>query len=111
MGKKKKTTEEQPSFEKLMERLEEIATELESGELGLETAIERYEEGVKYYRLCQRILTGAEKKVEILTRNSSGELEAEPFEEEGAEENEPAAESKEEEETSGNETDKGKSLF
>ena len=110
MGKKKKTTEEQPSFEKLMERLEEIATELESGELGLETAIERYEEGVRCYKLCHRILTGAEKKVEILTRKADGELEAEPFEEE-TEADEPAAGSKGEDESSGDGKDEGKSLF
>ena len=110
MGKKKKTTEEQQSFEELMGRLEEIATELESGELGLEKAIERYEEGVTCYKLCHRILTGAEKKVEILTRKGDGELEAEPFEKE-TEENESAADSAEEEETSGDEKDEGKSLF
>jgi len=112
MGKKKKTTPEQPSFEDLMGRLEAIATELESGELGLEKAIERYEEGVTCYKLCQRILTGAEKKVEILTRKADGELEAEPFEEEtGAEENESVEDSGEEAESSGSDKDEGKSLF
>jgi exodeoxyribonuclease VII small subunit len=79
MGKRK--TEKQPSFEDLMERLEEIAAELESGELGLQKAIERYEEGVRCYGECHRILTSAEKKVEILTRTQEGTLEAKPFEE------------------------------
>jgi exodeoxyribonuclease VII small subunit len=113
MGKKKKETQEQPSFEELMGRLEEIATELESGELGLEKAIERYEEGVTCYKLCHRILTGAEKKVEILTRKGDGELEAEPFEEEpgAAGENETAKDCGEKEESSGSDKDEGKSLF
>ena len=80
MTRKKKQTEEQPSFEELMERLEDIAGELEAGELGLEKAIARYEEGVKCYKQCHRILSSAEKKVEILTRGEDGELEPKPFE-------------------------------
>lgn len=108
---RKKTTKKQPSFEKLMERLEGIAGELESGELGLEKAIECYEEGVKCYKQCHGILSSAEKKVEILTRSAEGRLEAEPFEE-ALEESEDAAEDK----TSGaeddeEESDEGRSLF
>jgi len=80
MGKKKKTQKKPPTFEQQMTRLEEIADELESGELGLEKAIERYEEGVKSYRECHKILSSAEKKVEILTRSPKGDLKAQPFE-------------------------------
>ena len=79
MAKKKTRAEKQPSFEELMTRLEGIAGELESGELGLEKAIGRYEEGVKCYKQCHRILSSAEKKVEILTKGKNGELRAEPF--------------------------------
>ena len=85
MGKKKKSDEQQSSFEEMLARLEEIAGELESGDLPLEKAIERYEEGVKCYRECHRILTSAEKKVEILTKNADGELTPEPFEDEDTE--------------------------
>ena len=105
---KKKKTDKQPSFEELMARLEEIAGELEAGELGLEKAITRYEEGVKCYKQCHTILSSAEKKVEILTRASSGELEAQPFGEavEGAES---ADESEKDEGPEGE--DDGTSLF
>ena len=82
---KKKADDKAPSFEEMMQKLEEIAGELESGELPLEKAIERYEEGVRCYKECHRILAGAEKKVELLTKSADGELEAEPFEEEEAE--------------------------
>ena len=82
---KKRPDEKPPSFEQMMSRLEEITSELESGDLPLEKAIERYEEGVTCYRECHRILAGAEKKVEILTKSADGTLEAEPFEEEPAE--------------------------
>lgn len=98
---KKKTSEKGPTFEEQMTRLEEIAAELESGELGLEKAIERYEEGVKRYRECHKILSSAEKKVEILTRNTKGDLEAKPFEAEEADEtNEDDADDDEEEDAS-----------
>ena len=78
---KKKKDESQPGFEQRMAKLEEIASELEAGELPLEQAIERYEEGVTCYKECHRILAGAEKKVEILTKSADGSLEGEPFEE------------------------------
>ena len=109
MTKKKAKTEKPPSFEELMERLEEIASELESGELGLEKAIALYEEGVRCYRQCHEILTGAEKKVEVLTRNDKGELEAKPFEEEADEDDEPAE--KPEEDASGKDAAPDRSLF
>lgn len=79
MAKKKQ------SFEEMMAKLEEIATELESGDLPLEKAIERYEEGVGCYKECHRILAGAEKKVELLTKSADDGLEAEPFEGDDAE--------------------------
>ena len=78
MGKKKATTE--PTFEESLERLEKLADELESGELKLEDAITKYEEGVKLYARCQEILAKAEKKVQLLVRDGSGALKAVPFE-------------------------------
>jgi exodeoxyribonuclease VII small subunit len=119
MGKKKDKKE--PAFEELMKRLDEIATQLESGELGLEKAIDLYEEGVTCYKQCSRTLAGAEKKVEILVKQQGGELVAEPFEEAEAEASENETESaekeagkeeeeEEEEKDSGGGT-KGKSLF
>ena len=95
---KKKPDEKQLSFEQMMSRLEEITAELESGELPLEKAIERYEEGVKCYKECHRILASAEKKVEILTKSADGSLEAEPFEEAPEEASEDESEPEEKEE-------------
>jgi exodeoxyribonuclease VII small subunit len=92
---KKKSDEKPLSFEQMMSRLEEITAELESGDLPLEKAIERYEEGVKCYRECHRILAGAEKKVEILTKSADGSLDAEPFEEEVAQASEDESEEEE----------------
>lgn len=100
---KKKKDESQPGFEQMMARLDEIAGELESGDLPLEKAIERYEEGVACYKECHRILAGAEKKVELLTKAADGSLEAEPFE--GGEE-ESSADEKDEKDESDDADDK-----
>ena len=85
-------TTEEIKFEKALERLEKIVEDLENGNISLEDALKKYEEGVRLSRLCQKKLSQAEKKIEILTRSLDGSLEKEPFEnaEEGEEKPEPA---------------------
>ena len=61
------------SFEKAMERLEEITELLESGEHPLEKSLELYEEGVKLIKLCNSKLEKVEGAVKILL-NVDGEL-------------------------------------
>ena len=63
---------EAPSFDARLERLEAIVGELESGELGLEGAIERYRDGVGLLKACREQLDGYRRQVEEL----SGEAEA-----------------------------------
>ena len=67
--------EEEIQFEKALERLEKIVAALEGGELSLDEALKRYEEGVKLSRACSKKLNETEKKIEMLTRslNSSAE--------------------------------------
>ena len=74
------------SFEKALEKLEKIVEALEGGDITLEDALSRYEEGIKLSRLCQEKLAQAEKKIEILTRTAKGELAREPFDAEAADE-------------------------
>jgi len=73
-------------FEKALERLSEIVGELESGDVSLENALKKYEEGVKLSHACQKQLVSAEKKIEVLTRKLDGEFvtEALDSDEEGA---------------------------
>lgn len=73
-------------FEKALADLEKIVEALESGELTLDEALKKYEEGVRLTRMCQGKLQEAEKKIEILTRSLSGELKPEPFDPESFEE-------------------------
>jgi exodeoxyribonuclease VII small subunit len=69
-------------FEAALTRLEEIVTELESGELGLEQSLKLFEEGVKLARVCNARLEEAERKVEVLLKDKGGKMTAKPFEEE-----------------------------
>jgi len=71
-----------PSFEKDLERLEATVAALEEGGLSLDDAIKRFEEGIKLAKRCEKALAEAEKKIEMLTANADGDLEAEPFGEE-----------------------------
>jgi exodeoxyribonuclease VII small subunit len=69
-----------PGFEASLDRLEEIVRTLESGEMPLEEALEVFEEGVRLSRFCHKLLSQAERRVEILLRNEEGEIESRPFE-------------------------------
>lgn len=72
---------EETSFEKNLESLESIVAALEEGGLSLDDALKQFESGIKLARRCEKALSEAEKKIEILTQNTEGELEAEPFDE------------------------------
>jgi exodeoxyribonuclease VII small subunit len=66
-------------FEDALERLERIVDQLEAGNLPLEDSLKVFEEGVGLARHCARYLDEAEKRVELLTRDESGVLQAAPF--------------------------------
>ena len=64
------------NLEKSLADLEKLVEELESGDLPLEKAMKKFEEGIKLTRGCQAALQEAEQKVEILLQSASdGELE------------------------------------
>jgi exodeoxyribonuclease VII small subunit len=71
-----------PDFESALKRLEEIVKKLETGDQPLDTALELFEEGIKLSRFCQSKLEQAERRVEILIKNESGQTRAVPFESE-----------------------------
>ena len=66
-------------FEKALEDLEKIVEAMESGELTLDQALKKYEEGVGLVRACQSKLTETEKKIEVLTKTLDGSLKKEAF--------------------------------
>ena len=67
------------SFEKALARLEEIAAEMEGGELGLEKMVAAFEEGQKLVKHCSSKLNEVEKKIEMLVKKSDGTVGTEPF--------------------------------
>jgi len=68
------------NLEKSLAALENIVEELESGDLPLEKAMKKFEEGIKLTRGCQAALKDAEQKVEILLQSAGGDEELEAFE-------------------------------
>ncbi len=73
-------------FEDAFQKLETIVKRLEDGNLSLEESLKAFEEGVRLSRFCSKKLDEAEKKVEILLKDSNGRLVPKPFtleEEEG----------------------------
>ena len=68
------------SFEDAINNLEKIVNELENGKLSLDETIKKYEEGMKLSKKCNDILDKAEKKITILTKDSSGNYTEDNFE-------------------------------
>jgi len=57
------------SIESRLSELEAILEELESGDLELDQALKKFEQGVKLSRECQKTLEDAELKIKILMDN------------------------------------------
>ncbi len=68
------------SFEKALAELEDIVSKLEKGGLSLNESLSLFEKGVKRAKFLREELGKAEKKTEILLKDESGEVKAEPFE-------------------------------
>ena len=71
--------ENNKNFEDMMKDLEQIAKELESGELSLDESVKKFEEGMEISKSCSKILEDAEKKITILIKDSNGEVAEENF--------------------------------
>ena len=68
------------NLEKSLSDLEAIVEELESGDLPLDKAMKKFEDGIKLTRGCQTALKDAEQKVEILLKSAGGEESLKDFE-------------------------------
>ena len=73
-----KNTEPTQSFEKALERVEQIVAEMESGKLTLEKMISHFEEGSKLVKFCSTKLNEVEKKIELLL-TKDGQVSTVPF--------------------------------
>lgn len=73
------TKDQLKDFEKSLQELEQIVSKMESGELGLEESLNRFEQGIKLARQCQDTLSEAELRVEQLIEKN-GLQQTVPFE-------------------------------
>ena len=64
-------------FEKALTELEQLVEKMEQGNLSLETSLQLFERGIALTRACQKALTEAEQKVQVLIRESGKEKLAE----------------------------------
>ena len=70
MAKKDK----QIQFEEAFKRLDAIVTKLESGDLSLEESMTVFEEGITLTKTCKTRLEAAEQKIQLLLKDSDGNL-------------------------------------
>lgn len=73
MNDQHKPTDEALSFEASFKKLEELLEKLNSPETPLENALQCYEEAEKLIGQCNQRLNNAEKRIEKLIKNRSGE--------------------------------------
>ncbi|HSB63892.1 MAG TPA: exodeoxyribonuclease VII small subunit [Thermoanaerobaculia bacterium] len=70
------------TFEKALSRLQEIVSELEDPDKGLEASLELFEEGVGLSRFCRSRIDEIEKRVEVVLRETPDALVTEPLDDE-----------------------------
>jgi exodeoxyribonuclease VII small subunit len=75
----KKNVTPPKSFEEGLKELEQILADIESGALGLEDSLGKYERGTFLIEHCRGVLAAAEKQIELLTKASDGSLEGRPL--------------------------------
>ncbi|MEG0132663.1 MAG: exodeoxyribonuclease VII small subunit [Clostridium sp.] len=71
MAKKKDT------YESKVIKLEEILKEMENGEVALDDAISKYEEGMRLYSELYKTLQQAEGKIKLLTEKGEEDFQQE----------------------------------
>jgi exodeoxyribonuclease VII small subunit len=67
----------EPTFEQALEKLESLVASMESGDIPLADLVEKFEEGSKLVKTCEKRLKSAELKIEKLRKeNDSVTMEA-----------------------------------
>lgn len=59
-------------FEEALQRLEQIVTAMESGEVGIEESIAQYEEATRLAQHCRQVLDQAEQRIKLIRLNAEG---------------------------------------
>lgn len=80
----KKTQSAPKTFEQALAELETILSDIESGQVGLEQSLAKYERGSFLIQHCRTILASAEKQIELLSKTPEGQLASEPLDDEAS---------------------------
>jgi exodeoxyribonuclease VII small subunit len=67
-------------FEEAMQRLDAIVAAMESGEIGVEESIAKYEEAMRLAAHCRQILDQAEQRIQKIQLDAAGKPQLSPFE-------------------------------
>jgi len=62
------------NFEEQLKALESVVERLEQGDIPLEESVKLFEQGLKLSNACKKELEAAEGKIEILVKQSNGEM-------------------------------------
>ena len=60
------------TFEQSVAQLEQIVAAIESGQIGLEESLAKYEQGMSLVKRCRGILDNAEKRIQVLSEAKEG---------------------------------------
>jgi exodeoxyribonuclease VII small subunit len=71
-------SDESPSFENALARLESLVKEMEGGTLSLDRMMACFEEGSQLVKVCETKLNEVEKKIEILVKKGDAHA-TQPF--------------------------------
>lgn len=74
----RKTQTPPKNFEEALRELEQILTDIETGQVGLEESLVKYERGNFLIQHCRGVLNVAERQVELLSRSADGGLKSTP---------------------------------
>ena len=78
----KKNQNPPKTYEEALAELEQILSEIENGEVGLEESLTKYERGNFLIQYCRGVLNVAEKQIEELTKAADGSLQSQPIDDE-----------------------------
>ena len=68
-----KKTDKLPALEQSMAEITQLIEKMERGDLTLEQSLADFERGVTLVKHCQKLLTEAEQKVQVLTQQNGQE--------------------------------------
>lgn len=71
-------------FEEALGQLEELVRDMEAENVPLEELMEKYEQGTRLHRICEKRLDEAQGRIEIIRKKRDGSAELEAFGEKAA---------------------------